>query len=351
MYATRIELINYGPIKQLDITFPFDNDTPKPIVFVGENGSGKSILLSHLVNGLLCAQQVAYPDSAEVKIGKVFKFRSSSYIRSGSQGYFAKVHFHNDLHIEEICLNETKEHHSTTPTEFDNPSAQRMWNSLPTKQNEHFQTNLHQSRADQIEEAFKKHCVLYFPANRFEEPAWLNESNLNSKAQYMDVTHIKGHTPRKIINYSPLDETKDWLFELAYDRAVFEITTQAFPNLAVRQKDNSYQPLAPNVPFFLGYRGSASRLFDLAHIVIRKILRLSESGRIGIGRRANRAISVLQNEQLVVPNLFQLSSGEVGLLGIFLSILKDSDLAQMSPQKPRDIHGIVMGIIYMSAGV
>ena len=52
MYAKRIQIDNYGPIDQLDITFPFEGDIPKPVVLVGENGSGKSILLSHIVNGL-----------------------------------------------------------------------------------------------------------------------------------------------------------------------------------------------------------------------------------------------------------------------------------------------------------
>ena len=44
MYAKRIEIEYYGPISQLEIDLPFDNDIPKPIVLVGENGSGKSIV-------------------------------------------------------------------------------------------------------------------------------------------------------------------------------------------------------------------------------------------------------------------------------------------------------------------
>ena len=71
MYTTRIQLTNYGPIEHLDIACPFDSDKPKPIVLVGENGSGKSVILSHVVNGLLVAQQVAYPAIPEVEAGKV----------------------------------------------------------------------------------------------------------------------------------------------------------------------------------------------------------------------------------------------------------------------------------------
>ena len=58
MYVKRIRLENYGPIPNLDIELPFDGDRPKPIVLVGENGSGKSIVLSHIVNGMLEAKHV-----------------------------------------------------------------------------------------------------------------------------------------------------------------------------------------------------------------------------------------------------------------------------------------------------
>ena len=85
MYAMRIRLLNYGPIEQLDIPFHFDGESPKPIVLVGENGSGKSILLSHIVNGLLIAQGLAYPEAPEVEAGRVFKLRSDSYIRTGKE--------------------------------------------------------------------------------------------------------------------------------------------------------------------------------------------------------------------------------------------------------------------------
>ena len=90
MYAKRIQIDNYGPIDRLDIPFPFEVDAPKPVVLVGENGSGKSILLSHIVNGLLVAQSHIYPDTPEVETGKVYKLgkaltssREKSFILRG----------------------------------------------------------------------------------------------------------------------------------------------------------------------------------------------------------------------------------------------------------------------------
>ena len=39
MYTKRIQLINYGPVEKLDIEFPFESETPKPVVLVGATGS------------------------------------------------------------------------------------------------------------------------------------------------------------------------------------------------------------------------------------------------------------------------------------------------------------------------
>lgn len=102
MYTKRIQLINYGPLEKLDIELPFEGATPKPVVLVGENGSGKSILLSHIVNGLIVAKGVAFPESPEVELGKVYKLRSNAYIKPGSEYYFARVDFDDSFFTSEM---------------------------------------------------------------------------------------------------------------------------------------------------------------------------------------------------------------------------------------------------------
>src|SRR5689334_17534163 len=93
MYVKRIEIENNGPIRYLNYAFPFDDDNkPKPVVFVGRNGSGKSILLSHIANAMIAARGAVY-DDADVDEGKVFKYRSSTYILYGETYYRSYVYF------------------------------------------------------------------------------------------------------------------------------------------------------------------------------------------------------------------------------------------------------------------
>lgn len=82
-----------------------------------------------------------------------------------------------------------------------------------------------------IRELVERNCMLYLPPNRFEEPAWLNGENLTAKARHMDLQLMRGHTDRQIINYSPLHDNQNWLFDVVYDFSVFERRTRqiAFP--------------------------------------------------------------------------------------------------------------------------
>lgn len=335
MYTKRIQIISYGPIDQLDIAFPFEGNKPKPVLLVGENGSGKSILLSHVVNGLITAKSVAYPETPEVEVDKVYKLRSDFYIKTGKDSYFARINFEDNLFTEEIRSLLTKKEYSIAPMEFSGTDVQNAWNSMNLEEKDYFKSNFHGGNENKIKDVFSRNCVLYFPPNRFEEPAWLNEENLKAKAKYMNLKHLTGYTTRKVINYSTLHDNQNWLFDVLYDRGVFEIQT---PRLPIAKQDD----LTVSYPFFLGYSGIATSIYEIALQIIRSIIRGNQSTRFGIGTRLNRVVSIIENEQNLVPNIFQLSSGETSLMNLFLSILRDFDLSGAPFTKADDIRGIVV---------
>ena len=341
MYAKRIQLTNYGPIENLEIEFPFNGETPKPVVLVGENGSGKSILLSHIVNGLLSAKGVAFPETPEVELGKVYKLRSSSYIKPGSEYYFSRVDFDGAIFVSEIRTRRNKQEYSDVPAGISASTAASIWEKVDPEENDHYDSNLASdpSTTKTIKDIFAKNSVLYFPFNRFEEPAWLNEENLKAQAQYMDRKHLVGSTSRKVITSSPLHENQNWLFDVIYDRAAFELQTH---NVNLPVKDgNTTIPL----PLFSGYSGDAARTYNTVLELVRRIMR-NPTIRFGIGRRNNRSVSIMleegSNSSQLVPNIFQLSSGETSLLNLFLSILRDFDLCGTPFSQAADVRGIVV---------
>ena len=178
MYISRVQISNYGPIGHVDITFPFDGDAPKPVVLVGANGSGKTILLSHIVNGLASAKDRAFPGSPEVEEGKVFKIRNNAYIKTGSEAYFAKVDFGDGWFMGELRSHLLKRDYENIPGDVPDGDAKSEWGQMPADSNDHLFSNIFNASPNNVREAFASRCALYFPSNRFEEPAWLNQESL-----------------------------------------------------------------------------------------------------------------------------------------------------------------------------
>lgn len=336
MYAKRIQIRNYGPIDHIDITFPFTDkdEKPKPILLVGENGSGKSILLSHIVDGLMMAQGVIYPENSEVERGRVYKILDPSYIKSGNEYSWKKINFERDRYHKELLLRQRKKKTSKMPAGLKESGVADLWNAISIRGSHCTDDNF--DKHDVMQEIFDNSCILYFPHNRFEEPAWLNERNLKAKAHYINIENIHGYTDRRIINYSPLHDNKNWLFEVLFDQHTFE----AHISWRLESEVENYQN-SPTIDV-IRYKGTATDIYNAALDIARKIFRAGGELRFGIGRRQNRAVSLMKDYQTSAPNIFQLSSGETALLNLFLSILRDIDLSRAPFTKIEDVRGIVI---------
>ena len=330
MYLKQIQIKNTGPIGDFDYSFKFKDDgAPKPLILVGKNGSGKSILLSHVVNSMLVVQSNVFEDS-EVEKGRVFKLRSPLYIKAGESFSFSNVVYNNGLSVSEIQLNRPKVEFGEV---LDLPKAQGIIWQLGERATSGLHVNIEgkslplfpsdvQIKFDDIKNDYSKSVVLFFPPNRFEEPAWLNSENLLNVANYTNMKRIEGFSSRTVIKYHPMKENQNWLLDLLFDLKMYQMKEESTGGFVVRPVDES----------FLG----------IVRAVIGLVLRVSPDFQWFIHDRGNRRIVILSDGKIISSSLFALSTGESLLLNMFLSILRDFDMARSGSALFSDIEGAVV---------
>ena len=173
---------------------------------------------------------------------------------------------------------------------------------------------------------------LFFPSNRFEDPAWLNINNLLNKPTYLNIQKSEHVSNRSIINYSPLRENQNWLLDLIYDRFALE---------RISQMVNVPQTKGP-LPLMVESYGVATTILGEVERFMSNLFQANLPITWKVGLRGNRQISVIGENKLLTNSLFSLSTGQTILLDIFLTLIRDFDLSDGKFDTLEDIKGIVV---------
>lgn len=335
MYLRSIQLKNTGPIRDLNLVLPFDGENPKPLLLVGRNGSGKSTVISFVVNALVALKQQIYED-VEIDKGKVYRIRSPLGIHGDAQFYFAKIEFEKGVSLIEWQLNNARE----TITDLTELQAlDTSYHEIPVTETSHFKLPLGELAAPHLLEAtLQKTSLFFFPADRFEPPDWLNTENLSADLQLPEQSRMKGRTSRRILSRNRLRPTLEWLHAVIFDMMVSEYQPAAIPLAAG----------APPVNARIAIPGKAHAVFLAVQAVLQKVLTRSpdEQLQLGIGHRNQRIITatIRRSGEIVrvVKDMLSLSAGESALFCLFASIIRDADMWAMDFQSTGDITGIVL---------
>jgi hypothetical protein len=333
MYLKEIILENCGPIGKVELKMPFhENGNPKPFVLIGQNGAGKSIFISHIVNALLSAKETIYDDT-EVEHGKVFKYRSPVFIKSGCQHSYCKVTFEKNLTLSEFQLDRIKSEFMKLGLDI---VRNQEFKLIPLNASSNF-TSSFRNQHIELKEIYDRNCILYFPPNRFEEPGWLNTDNLLNKVDYRFQKQLSNLSNRLIINHAPLKDNQNWLLDLLFDKHAFEIEIDEviIVNSPIDQSKRKGR-------VFYGFKGESTALLEEIIKFLSMLLQTKENLRFGFGGRKSRRVEIMKNNEAWIQNIFNLSSGETILLNIFLSIIKDYDSTINNFNSFEEVRGIVV---------
>jgi predicted ATPase len=310
MYLKQLYIENNGPLEKVHLELSFTSEgTPKPVVVVGGNGSGKTNLLSIIADALIAAAANCYTDvlprmSATNK--PFFRIVGARTIRTGTPGSFTVMEF---------------EHEGTTHRFSEKggrvPSAEaraRLPESLQRAviwgddDNNVKQFRIQRQQADQI---FRQGVYAYFPSSRAEAPHWLNTETI-AAAEFDLQLRFTGRLSQPIYVEKALERLQQWILSVILEsRSDFRVVDDAQrPNLA-----------------FVGDIGRSIRskgVLQLANNILRQILGDTQARFVWLGRSHPEKLGFATSSG-TIPSLGGLSAGQSTLLSIFATILYYGD--------------------------
>ncbi|MFH0068411.1 AAA family ATPase [Peribacillus sp. NPDC056705] len=341
MYLERVMVKGYGSIKDLDLIPQFnENGSPKPIVIVGKNGSGKTLLLSQMVDSLIELKRKKYTSITEVETNNYYKTGKKNYINIEANDslvevtyrendkLFKYIDFMSNNIAESARLHESYEYFPMIYTD-DRYKEIGYYKSII---------------GSNVENELENNIISYFPVHRYHVPAWYNKSNKQIGFQFTE--NNLGFDNNSLIKENVLNEVEGWLLDVLLDMYLYESKVN---KVLIHVNDNQFR----NGLEMVQINGRNTILKNLINRILTVIYQVKykniESARIGVTQKAGRRISIIlketgDNEREIAPTFSHLSSGEAMLLSLFASILKSYDNLDESQHihSLGDVKGIVI---------
>lgn len=332
MYIRDCHIENVGPIQSFDLQFPFDDHgSPKPVVLLGENGTGKSTILSMLADALALIQQRVYEDVVlgQTPNAQVF-FRVAGNInqRFGTPYSLSLLR----LGVGDASAYWVEKTGQLSAAVAKERFGDRFGPAFPWNSDEGVHKSVQVGIQQQALSAdFRRNSYCYFPSDRGEEPSWLNGESISPGTSFGLERAVEGRLHKPLYIHGAMDGCLPWLLDVILD---------ARSDVVV--EDDGRQRILDGSPNELRRRSQ----LQVAVIVqvIREVLG-NDDVRLGVAPRANRLfrLHVTDHENPVMPSLACLSAGQASLLGIFATILRYSDTEGAGIGAELDkVHGIVL---------
>ena len=332
MYINRIIEENIGPIENVQIVMPFNEKCPKPIIIVGENGTGKSTIISNIVDSFYEIAGTAYLDAR--KQGKTvgyeyYKSITPIEIHAGKQ-YLCSYIKYEDEEEELSAIEYVFKSGMLDANEFKSKAgitSQKMtW-----KKDENYKcATVNKEDAEKI---LEKEILCYFGPDRYEKPFWMGKQYYETM-EYEHITvkpRFNGEMELPILINGMTSKTLQWLLDVIVDSRG-DIGPDGNGGLRLEN-------VTPNDVMSLGVaRKNIEKI--MSNIIGEEVyfglnFRSTHGSRFNIKRR--------KDNSLVIPSLDSLSTGQSALFNMFATIVRYADTININNSiHLSDITGIVV---------
>ena len=342
MYLSRVNYQNVGPLKNVNVDLPFKNNQPLPLIIVGENGSGKSLFLSNII------------DSMYEIAGNIFQ---NVMVTNGTAGhYFYKISQNTEIQIGQPYMasyikytNNDKDIEYLTKLgvkNFEEWEKESGVNNCGLKWSKDSDNDKHLTQNEEILNLlFQNNICCYFSPNRYARPIWLSEHYFNIKEQNNELTFkLKNKFNKNLYNPITVEnsiyDNISWLMEIILDsRLDINESVEYNPTSGQLEKNYSIPNYVNQEDFSLLKIARQNIEIILSEILGKQVFLRTNYRNSGI----ERIFVVDANENIVLKSLNSLSTGQMALFNIFSNIVRYADSYDLNKSiKLGEIQGIVV---------
>lgn len=295
----RLIINNLAPFdKTLDLKFEPNQIT----VLSAINGKGKTTIISYIVDAFHEIAKIGF--SQEFKAKETYLYRTSSaiYLLDKTQPGFVYIRFKMDDKIVDYiyAVNNTKnfEVEYNRVINLENKIPYSEFSSMLEEQDfiKQVYFSNRQLEAKESKQIFNNNVLTYFPSYRNELPPWLNEVFKSEDLEFSRVSSYSGFLPNKIEVVSNIHYITNWMLDVVLD-----------------------------------YKMYGGNLLAVLNRIIYNVLKqkgFSEYTTLNIGTRhrsATRLSIIDEKNKLLYPNFYNMSSGELAVIDIFIELIKQYD--------------------------
>ncbi len=314
MYLFKMRNVNTGPIEDMTITFPFQDKRPVPLVIVGENGTGKSEVLSFIVDSLYEIAGERYPDVRVTNENRGYQYYKAilpSEIKIGKNNMYSYIEYKDDNDVPSIGY--VFKCGALSSDDFRQKSGFALSQTINWDINENFKGKVNSTGS--IENIFNKNVFCYFGPNRYEIPSWMGKKYF----EMLQTEHVsirpkmsdRLDLPISIANVS--SDTLKWLLDVIVD-------SRCDVDLNER---NQLEISHTNVNNLLLLKNARKHIEQIMSAI------LGESVYFGLNDRGDYAarfkILSEKDDVVIAPCLDSLSTGQLALFNMFSTIVRYAD--------------------------
>lgn len=324
MYLKSISMKAYGPVSNLSYIFrKNEKGNPVPLVIIGKNGCGKTLMFANIVDMLVETKRKLYPSGIlEVSDDNYYKIGSKSYINSAANTSVVEIEFgadeKNALYRDIMTRDYQK---AVDNKEVTNPAVTQ---SQKFKDEGFFkEVTIKGFTSKNFDTGIK----LFFPFDRFYKPMWYNAGNYNRLLT--DGDSNVGYSRTNLIKTDILANITDWLRNVYLSSRLINVT---FPN------DGNFPPEVKGRTLAVPQDTKLQQHLKTLLSVIK-----------GDGNYTTRSVNRNQKHigfngpSIQCNDISQLSAGELTLYALALSIVKEWDIFHSNDNlNLEDITGCVL---------